>query len=124
MQSRLEKLGKEERQSEIVRNDYNKQDEYSATHKDALSDGDVQGKGTGSGGHTHFLPSPNSPKNAINYSNFDTTHGGGKYDIEGRNGIGGRNRMMAYCLYNKDNPYSPELIETDENIADGQYQIK
>jgi hypothetical protein len=124
MQTCLEKKGIEERHTQTARSDYNKNDEYSATHKDALSDGDAQGKGTGHGGHTHFLPDCNKPTNAINYSNFDTKNGGGKYDIEGRNGIGGRKRMMAFCMYGPENPYSAEMVTTDENIADGQYQIK
>lgn len=124
MQTCLEKKGIEERNAELVKNDYNKQDEYSGLHKDALSDGDVQGKGTGHGGHTHYLPDCNKDTHTIDYSNFDTFNGGGKYDIEGRNGVGGRNRMLSYCLYTKEHPYSAELIDTDENIADGQYTVK
>ena len=53
MQSCLEKKGIESRQEHLVRSDYNKDDFYSVTHKDALSDGDVLGKGTGSAGHGH-----------------------------------------------------------------------
>lgn len=53
-QTCLEKRGMEERHTEITRSDYNIENQYSATHKDALSDGDAQGKGTGHGGHTHF----------------------------------------------------------------------
>ena len=43
MQSCLEKRGMEERHTEINRSDYNINDQYSATHPDALSDGDIQG---------------------------------------------------------------------------------
>lgn len=46
----------DEREREIVRSDYNTNDRYSVTHKDALANGDAQGKGTGSGGHTFYLP--------------------------------------------------------------------
>ena len=123
MQSCLEKKGIESRQEHLVRSDYNKEDSYSATHKDAISDGDVLGKGTLSGGHGHWLPDCNKPKTEIDYSNFDTTQGGGLYDIEGRNGIGGRERLMTYCLYNQENEYSAKLIDTTENQNDGQYVV-
>lgn len=123
MQSCLEKRGIEERQVEIVRSDYNIEDQYSATHKDALSDGDVQGKGTGSGGHTHYLPDCNKPTGMIDYSNFDTKNGGNCFDINGRNDIGGRLKAMAISMYNYENPYSASLIETDQNRSQGQYQV-
>lgn len=59
----------------------------------------------------------------IDYSNFDTFNGGGIYDIEGRNDIGGRNKAMASELYNNENQYGPELVKTAENVAQGQYFI-
>ena len=40
------KRGIEERNNEIVRSDYNIEDQYGSTHKNALSDGDPLGKGT------------------------------------------------------------------------------
>ena len=113
MQSCLEKRGIEERNREIVRSDYNIEDQYSSTHKNAISDGDPQGKGTGHGGHTHFLPDCNKPTTTIDYSNFDTTSGGGQYDIEGRNGIGGRKYLETISMYNKENFYSANLINTE-----------
>ena len=120
-QTCLEKRGMEERHQEITRSDYNIEDQYGPTHKDAISDGDAQGKGTGHGGHTHFLPDCTKPTNMINYSNFDSENGGGYYDIEGRNGISGRKRAMATSLYNKDIEYGPKLVDTSANVADGQY---
>jgi hypothetical protein len=120
-QTCLEKRGMEERHQEITRSDYNIEDQYSATHKDAISDGDPQGKGTGHGGHTHFLPDCTKPTTTINYSNFDTENGGGYYDIEGRNGISGRKRAMATSLYNKEIQYGPTIVDTSANVADGQY---
>jgi len=126
MQSCLEKRGIEERNTEIVRSDYNINDQYSATHKDALSDGDVQGKGSGHGGHTHYLPDCNKPTGTIDYSNFDTSPSsniGGCYDIKGRNGIGGREYAMSVSMYNDQTPYSAALVETDQNVAQGQYQV-
>jgi hypothetical protein len=123
-QTRLEIAGIDERDREVVRSDYNSENQYGPTHKDALSDGDPLGKGTGHGGHTDWLPKTDQlPSNAINYSNFDTTNGGGEYDIHGRNGIGGRERNLARQLYTPENPYSPNLINTEENIARGQFRI-
>lgn len=120
-QSGLEYKGIEERQNETVRSDYNKENEYSATHKDALSDGDPLGKGVGSGGHTHWLPDPTKPAGMIDYSNFNTSEGGGQYDIEGRNDVGGRKKAMNSSLYNKENQYGAHLVNTEENIAQGQF---
>lgn len=122
MQTCLEKKGIDSRNETIVRNDYNKTDEYSETHKDALSDGDVLGKGTGHGGHIHTTPDCNKPS-AINYSTFDTNNGGGLYDIEGRNGKGGRNFLMNISKYNSENEYGAHMIDTRANLADGQIII-
>lgn len=122
-QTCLEKRGIEERHNEIVRSDYNIEDEYSAKHKDAISDGDALGKGTNHGGHGHFLPDCNMNTTTYNYSNFDTTNGGGCYDIKGRNGIGGRDRAMSISIYNQENPYGPTSVNTEKNIEDGQYFV-
>jgi hypothetical protein len=124
MQSCLEKRAIDERNTEIVRSDYNSSDQYSATHKDAISDGDAQGKGTQHGGHTAWLPDCSKPLNMIDYSNFDTFNGGGYYDIEGRNDIGGRKRAMVNQLYNSENQYSANLINTEENRNAGQYVME
>lgn len=123
MQSCLEKRGMEERTAEIVRSDYNINDQYSASHKDAISDGDAQGKGTNHGGHTAWLPDCTKPSTTIDYSNFDTENGGNIYDIEGRNDVGGRKKALNSSLYNKEDQYSANLIDTKLNIADGQYYV-
>lgn len=122
-QSCLEKRGIEERSQEIVRSDYNPENPYGPTHPDALSDGDAQGKGSGHQGHSAFLPDCSKPLNMIDYSNFDTENGGGLYDIEGRNDIGGRNRSLARQLYNKEYQYGANLINTEENINQGQFHV-
>lgn len=119
----LEKRGMEERHAEIARSDYNIDNQYSATHKDALSDGDPQGKGTGHGGHTHWLPDCTLPTSYINYSNFDTENGGGEYDIHGRNDVGGREKALASSMYNKEMPYGLSLINTQASVNDGQVVI-
>ena len=121
-QTCLEKRGMEERAKEIVRSDYNINDQYGPTHPDAISDGDVQGKGVG-GSHTHWLPDCTKPTNLIDYSNFTTSPDapiGGLYDIEGRNGIGGRKKALASSMYNQNYQYGASLVNTAENIADGQ----
>jgi hypothetical protein len=120
-QTCLEARGIEERTNEIVRNDYTKDNEYGPTHPNALSDGDPKGKGTGHQGHTHFLPDCTKPTNAIDYSNFDTSHGGGLYDIKGRNGIGGREAAIVNSLYNADYQYGLSLVDTTQNVNLGQY---
>lgn len=125
-QSCLEKRGVDERHTEVVRSDYNKENPYygeNGFHKDAISDGDPQGKGTNHGGHTAFLPDCTKPTTTIDYSNFDTVNGGGEYDIDGRNGIGGRKRAMASSMYNKENPYGPNAVDTSRNVDDGQYFV-
>ena len=122
-QTCLEKRGMEERHEEIARSDYNIENQYGPTHPDAISDGDPQGKGTGHGGHTHFLPDCTKPTTTINYSNFDSENGGGYYDIKGRNGISGRERALAISLYNKEIQYGPTLVDTSANVADGQYYV-
>lgn len=125
-QSNLEYKGIEKRKESIVKNDYNINDEYSQTNKDALSDGDPQGKGSGSGGHTHYLPDNSKPTSLYNYSNFDTRSEkiGGSYDINGRNGNGGRNYLKNISKYNSENQYGVNSVNTQLNILDGQIVIK
>ena len=126
-QSILEQRGIEERQKELVRSDYNKTDEYSESHEDALSDPNdvnkILGKGTNNGGHQHYTPDFSKPS-YIDYGNFNTTDGGGAYDIHGRNGKSGRDRLLKINNYNKDNEYGSNSVDTSSNIEDGQYVIK
>jgi hypothetical protein len=122
-QTCLEKRGMEERHQEITRSDYNIENQYGATHPDAISDGDAQGKGTGHGGHNAWLPDCTKPTNMIDYSNFDTFNGGGEYDIHGRNDVGGREKSLARSMYNSENEYGADLVNTAENIAQGQYYV-
>ncbi len=114
MQSCLEKKGIEARNETLVRNDYGRVDEYSVLHSDAISNGDPLGKGTGIGGHTYTTPDCSRPS-SIDYSNFDTMNGGGVYDIEGRNGVGGRNFLMNISKYNANHEYGINSIDTSAN---------
>jgi hypothetical protein len=126
--SYLEIKGAEERHNELVRSDYNTSDAYSESHEDALSDPNNKdkplGKGTNNGGHQHYTPDYTKPQTLFNYGNFDTTNGGGSYDIHGRNGISGRNRLVKINIYNQDNSYSMNSVDTSANIAEGQYVFK
>ncbi len=122
-QTCLEKVALEKRPENLIRNDYNRTNEYSSTHKDAISDGDALGKGTGHGGHGHYLPDCSKGQTMIDYSNFDTSNGGGLYDIEGRNGRGGRNWLKNISLYNENDQYGINSVDTSANRLDGQVVI-
>ena len=124
-QTCLEKNGITSRDEQVARSLYNREDQYGPTHKNAISDGDTKGMGTGHGGHGAWLPScDGTPSNAINYSNFDTTNGGNYYDIHGRNGVGGRENMLAKQLYSPENPYGANIINTEISVGLGQYKVK
>lgn len=127
-QSYLEKFGIEEREKEVVINDYDDNDKYSATHEDAKSDPNRTdkplGKGSGHGGHTHRLPDYSRGKYAKDYSQLDTFNGGGSYDIHGRNGVGGRHFLTTINNYNQENSYGPESVDTTENQQKGQFVVK
>ena len=126
-QTCLEKRGIEERQIQTSRSDYNQFEEYGPTHKNALSDGDPQGKGNGSGGHGHWLPDcsgDNASVNRINYSNFNTSPDaqiGGSFDVQGRNGVGGRQLALSSQLYNYKSEYGTNSVDTSANRKEGQY---
>jgi hypothetical protein len=76
----LSQIAEQQRQRLIPKNDYKTTNQYSATNKDAISDGDELGKGTGS-----FL---------------DTTNGGSSIDkIE-------RINEIKINEYQKDKPYT------------------
>lgn len=121
MQTNLEKNAIIERDELEMLNPYNDTNAYNHMHKNAISDGDVKGKGTNSGGHGSYLPDYSKGKDMIDYSNFDTDNGGGKYDIEGRNGHGGRNKSLTNRIWGKNNPYGPSVVDTTINRLDGQY---
>lgn len=120
MQSCLEKRSIDERDREIVRSDYNTDNRYSVTHKDALANGDAQGKGTGSGGHSFYLPDCNGSIGMINYQNFDTSPNSGAGNNDDN---AARKQAMVRSLYNSDKPYTMTSVITDVNRQAGQYQV-
>jgi hypothetical protein len=123
----LEKKAIEERHKLLTRNDYVRDtNEFSENHKDCISDGDVKGKGNNSTGFYVTTPDCTRPS-IIDYSHFVTDEDaqiGGKYDIEGRNGVGGRRYHMAINNYNKSNQYGRNLIDMEANLAEGQYSTR
>ena len=120
MQSCLEIRSMDERHEEIVRSDYNQYNQYSGKHPDALATGDAQGKGTGHGGHSFWLPNCNGTLGVFNYSNFDTnpdSGAGNNADNEARN------TAMTRSLYNPTYQYSAKLVDTSANVLEGQYRV-
>ena len=120
MQSCLEKVSMTERKEEIVRSDYQSTNKYTATHEDALATGDAQGKGTGHGGHTHWLPNCNGTLGVFDYSNFDTAPASGAGNIDDNTA---RDTAFTRSVYTYENVYSAKLVDTSANVAEGQYQV-
>lgn len=132
-QSCLEEKGIEAREYELSKSRYGftPNDQYSANHPNALSDGDGLGKGVGNGGHGCILPDCSKATfdktlgilvTSTDSSNFNTEEGGGLFDIEGRtkDGIeGGRERSIAMSKYNVNNQYPPKDLSTDKNESFG-----
>jgi hypothetical protein len=107
------------RHTQAARSDYQKyHNEYSATHPDALASSG-NGKGTGHGGHTHWLPNCRGKIGVIDYRNFDTNiDSGAGNDCDNA----ARERTLTRSLYNgSTRPYSALLVDTSRNVAEGQF---
>lgn len=121
MQSCLESTSLDERHEELTRNEYNSENEYNASHDNALNidnGDDSRGKGTGSSGHSHWIPDCSGEIGIINYSNFDSdisSHAGNDTDNDTRN------TALARSLYHNENAYSANLVDTSQNVGEGQY---
>ena len=65
-------------------------------------------------------------KSMMDYSNFDTKADniGGSYDINGRNGVGGRTFLKNISIYNEENEYGVNSVDTTANVEDGQIIVK
>ena len=125
-QRRLEQEAIPHREELLLRNDYQAGvSEYNESNKDALSDGDPLGKGTGEAMGVASLPGYTTDK-GISYRNVNTKKGGGQYDIEGRPEVGksGRVELMGMNLYNENDAYGVDSVDTSANRAKGQYYIK
>jgi len=116
MQSCLEYVSMDTRHVQEARSDYQRDDQYSATHPDALASSG-NGKGVG-GGHSHWLPNCRGTIGVINYSNFITgVDSGAGNDCDNA----ARKRTLARSLYNGGKIYSALLVNTTANVAEGQY---
>jgi hypothetical protein len=95
--SKLEELSDIYRVQNLIKNDYQKVEgsSYSVTHKNAISDGDAKGKGTGVVG--------------------DTYNGGSDVDIYGNPSIPktGRLQLTSQNMYDSENEYT--VPDTSEN---------
>lgn len=98
--TKLEQLGDQFRVDNIIKNTYLNSDgkQYSGIHPNALSDGDVKGKGTGS-----------------NADRLNTSQGGGIEDIEKRNELVAKNESKYGATigpngYGPSKPYFPNYI--------------
>lgn len=118
MRSCLEIYSMDERHIEEVRSDYQRSNQYSGTHPDALATGDAQGKGTGHGGHSHWLPNCTSQIGVFNYSNFDTAIASGAGNDADN---AARLESMTRSLYSINNPYGD--IDTTMNVLEGQFVV-
>jgi len=118
MQSCLEFTSMNSRHIQEARSDYQRNNQYSATHPDALASSG-NGKGTGHGGHTHWLPNCRGTIGMIDYRNFDTNiNSGAGNDCDNA----ARTRSIQRSLYNGSNkPYSALLVDTTANVREGQY---
>jgi hypothetical protein len=118
-QSYLELDGITTRGVQTARSDYNRNNEYSEYHKDALGDGDGRGKGTGNyGGHGHSLPDMRKSKHDFYYGNFETSRGGDVCDVAARK------TMLGRSLYNEQNQYGIDIVrDTSINRANGRFDI-
>ena len=139
-QSNLERIGIDEREREFIASPYkyDEQNPYSATHPDALSDGDTKGKGSGKSMSALSIPTVKgthkSTKGTFGVT-IDTdidSKIGGKYDIEGTKGVSGafqgdagRDFLVGGGLnmYSEKNEYGQESVDTTKNIT-GQYWVK
>lgn len=121
-QSCLEIVSIKERHEEIVRSDYNYENQYNAQHPDALANGDMRGKGTANGGHSHWLPDCRSyiGTSTFRYDDFDTavaSNAGNNADNEARSA------SLARSMYNAETQYSARYVDTSANLLEGQYRV-
>jgi hypothetical protein len=137
-QSNLENIAIQERTEELIHSsfDYNEENQYNASHKDALADGDKKGKGTGDSLSALSIPGTKgthatSTKMGIAV-NTDTS-AGNLYDTDGTKGVqgafqgdAGRKYLMSGSLnlYTPNNEYGVNSIDTSANVAAGQYTVK
>lgn len=116
VQSCLEFVSMDARHEQEARSDYQRDNQYSALHPDAMASSG-NGKGVG-GGHSHWLPNCRGTIGVINYSNFITDiNSGAGNDCDNI----ARNKALARSLYNGNNVYSQLSVDTSRNVREGQF---
>lgn len=116
VQSCLEFVSMDARHEQEARSDYQRDNQYSALHPDAMASSG-NGKGVG-GGHSHWLPNCRGTIGVINYSNFITDiNSGAGNDCDNI----ARNKALARSLYNGSNVYSQLSVDTSRNVREGQF---
>ena len=116
VQSCLEFVSMDARHEQEARSDYQRDNQYSALHPDAMA-ASGNGKGVG-GGHSHWLPNCRGTIGVINYSNFITDiNSGAGNDCDNI----ARNKALARSLYNGSNVYSQLSVDTSRNVREGQF---
>jgi hypothetical protein len=92
----------------------------------------VAEKSTGHGGHSFFMPDCSKAQmigehfdSPIDYSNFDTFNGGSQCDEKGVPSLSHSGRIGNQSInnYGPNKPYGANLINTELNVADGQYVV-
>ena len=116
VQSCLEIVSMDARHEQEARSDYQRDNQYSALHPDAMA---ASGNGKGVGGeHSHWLPNCRGTIGVINYSNFITDiNSGAGYDCDNI----ARNKSVARSLYSGNNRYSQLSVKTDKNMRERQF---
>lgn len=139
-QSALENIAISKRDGLEIINEYqnNAGYEYNETHKNALSDGDIEGKGNGiamgyaTSDPTGFVLNPDGTRTQkINYSTIITSENGkttigGEYDRNGNPSIpkSGRSGLATINKYGPTSEYSAACIDMTANLLEGQYVDK
>lgn len=128
--NKLESKGIEKRKELTSKTHYQRSiNEYSAFHDDARSTGDPQGKGVDFEGMGFLLPNTAITADTTTMGmTFSTEQGGGKYDIEGTEGVegayqgkAGRDYLMTINIYDREHEYGLSSVDTSLNVIDGQY---
>lgn len=123
--SNLENIAQTKRDGLSISNNYNIATEYNEDHNDAKSNGDPNGKGSGTSiGYaipedTFSIDSTGNRAQKMNYSTIITKESGGKtiggkYDREGRKSIpkSGREGLETINKYTQASEYGDGCIDT------------
>ena len=138
-QTCLENIGLQHRPVLLNKNEYQKEEEYNDKHPNAIADGDGRGRGTEHGGHSHSQPdctvaeyigehfqSPINPQIDTSFESGPNSTGGGDcVDVYGLPGSSptGRNRLLGLNVYDYENEYGMDYVDTHRNRDDGQFVV-